>query len=189
MVGFYPDNKVVHQTLDNTEMHAVASELQADNIINETADITFQAGTSITLKAGFHAKAGTNFVAKIADCPQSGFKTDGFVERSSDSYLYDANGNMTREPNKRISILYNYWNQPYKITFDNGNTIEWLYSGDNVKLQKVTRINGLTLLKQDYFGGIEFRNDTLEALYFDVGRLFFEGGSAHYEYSMGDPMA
>ncbi|MEM1123835.1 MAG: 3-coathanger stack domain-containing protein [Bacteroidota bacterium] len=36
------------------------------------------------LKAGFHAKAGTNFTAKIADCPQSGFKTDRFVDTTSE---------------------------------------------------------------------------------------------------------
>ncbi|MEM6316118.1 MAG: DUF6443 domain-containing protein [Bacteroidota bacterium] len=181
-----PTNKVVHQQLDNTELHAVASQLQADNIVNDNATITYQAGTDITLKAGFHAKSGTNFMAKIGDCPQNGFETDGFVERSSNTYQFDAEGNMIFDPNKGISVLYNYFNQPYRITFNNGNTIEWLYSADNVKLQKLTHRNGVTLLKQDYFGGIEYHNDTLKALYFDVGRLFFEGNLMYYEYSLRD---
>ena len=31
-----------------------------------------------------------------------------------------------------------------------------------------------------------YRNDTLEALYFEVGRLFFEENVVHYEYSLKD---
>ncbi|MEM6321371.1 MAG: 3-coathanger stack domain-containing protein, partial [Bacteroidota bacterium] len=135
-----PDNKVIHQALDNTQLHAVATVLQADNVVNENADITYQAGTEITLKAGFHAKAGTNFTAKIADCPQSSFETDGFVQRSTDSYLYDANGNRINDPqNNIIDVAFNYLNQPYKVTWANGNTIEWLRDGSGGKLQQLTK--------------------------------------------------
>ncbi|MEM6320945.1 MAG: 3-coathanger stack domain-containing protein [Bacteroidota bacterium] len=172
-----PDNKVIHQALDNTELHAVATELQADNVVNENADITYQAGTEITLKAGFHAKAGTNFTAKIADCPQSGFETDGFVERSSDDYLYDPNGNQTRDPNKGITSQYNYFNLAYKTTFDNGNVLEWLYLGDGTKVQKVAKRGGVIVSKQDYFNSIEYRNDTLDGIYLEDAKLVFDGGT------------
>ncbi|MEM6321539.1 MAG: 3-coathanger stack domain-containing protein [Bacteroidota bacterium] len=172
-----PDNKVIHQALDNTEMHAVATELQADNVVNENAAITYQAGTEITLKAGFHAKAGTNFTAKIADCPQSGFETDGFVERSSSSYQYDADGNQTRDPNKGITNQYNYFNLAYKTTFDNGNVLEWLYLGDGTKVQKVAKRGGVAVLTQDYLENIEYQNDTLDGIYLEDAKLTFNGGA------------
>ncbi|MEM6321001.1 MAG: RHS repeat-associated core domain-containing protein [Bacteroidota bacterium] len=129
------------------------------------------------LKAGFHAKAGTNFVAKIADCPQSGFETDGFVERSTDDYLYDQNGNQTRDPNKGITNQYNYFNLAYKTTFDNGNVLEWLYLGDGTKVQKVAKRGGVIVSKQDYFSSIEYRNDTLDGIYLEDAKLTFNGGA------------
>ena len=181
-----PTNKVIHNALDNTEMHAVEATIIADNPVNENASITYQAGTEITLKPGFQAKAGTDFIAKIGDCPTTGYETDGFVQRSTSNYLYDANGNQINDPNKGITTLYNYHNLPYKVTFANGNSIDWLYSGSGAKLQKRTQRNNLTLLQQDYFGNIEYRNDTLEALYFDIGRLFFEENDVIYEYSLAD---
>ncbi|MEM6321951.1 MAG: 3-coathanger stack domain-containing protein, partial [Bacteroidota bacterium] len=182
-----PDNKVIHQALDNTEMHAVATELQADNVVNENAAITYQAGTEITLKAGFHAKTGTNFTAKIADCPQSGFETDGFVERSSNSFGYDANGNQTIDPNKGITVEYNYLNLPHKVTHTNGNVLEWLYLGDGTKVQKVAKRGGTAVLTQDYLSSIEYQNDTLDGIYLEDAKLTFNGGNfEEYQFYLRD---
>ncbi|MEM6320998.1 MAG: 3-coathanger stack domain-containing protein [Bacteroidota bacterium] len=178
-----PTNKVVHQQLDNTELHATQQTITADNIVNDNADITFQAGTEITLEAGFHAKAGTNFTAKIEGCPQSGFETDGFVERSSASYQFDANGNRTFDPHLGISILYNYRNQPYRIIFPNGNTIEWLRSGSGEKLQRLQKRNGNPVKKLDYFSSFEYENDTVSTIYLENSKLTFESGiKSDYQY-------
>ncbi len=199
-----PDNKAVHTALDNTALHAVGSHLQADNLVNANSTITYQAGDSILLQAGFYAKAGADFTAKIADCPQSGYETDGFVQRSENVYLYDANGNQTRDPNKGMDILYNYYNLPYQVTFDNGNQIQWLYDGTSVKLQKQTigkRLDSLftngdtliqlvdtTLLIQDYLsGGIEYQGDTLEAIYLTDARLVIDTNKQFiYQYFLAD---
>ena len=183
-----PDNEVIHQALDNTEMHAVGQTIKADNLVNENASITYQAGTSITLKAGFHAKSGTDFVAKIGTCPGSGFETGGFVQRSTNEYLYDTNGNQTRDPNKGITILYNYFNLPYQITFDNGNVIEWLYDTGGTKLQKKTTSNGVVGLTLDYLGGnFEYLNDTLDAIYLEDAKLTFDKGTPNeYQYYLRD---
>ncbi|MEM6318855.1 MAG: DUF6443 domain-containing protein, partial [Bacteroidota bacterium] len=178
-----PTNKVINKALDNTELHAVANQLQADNIVNDIAAITYQAGTAITLKAGFHAKAGTNFTAKIGGCPQSGFETDGFVERSSADYQFDVEGNRTFDPHLGISILYNYFNQPYRVTFANGNTIEWLRSGSGEKLQRLQTRNGNVVKLLDYLGPIEYENDTLATIYLENSKLTFESGvKSDYQY-------
>ncbi|MEM6319281.1 MAG: choice-of-anchor Q domain-containing protein [Bacteroidota bacterium] len=43
--------------------------ITSDRIIAENTEVIFKAGTSITLQAGFHAEAGSNFTAQIAACP------------------------------------------------------------------------------------------------------------------------
>ena len=151
-------------------------------------DITYQAGTSITLKAGFYAKAGTDFLAKIEDCPQSGFETAGFVQRSNNDYLYDVNGNQTSDPHKGITTDYNYLNLPYKITFDNGNVIEWLYDAKGMKLQKLNKRNSVTESTLDYLGGnIEYLNDTLDAIYLEDAKFVFDKGVAkEYQFYLRD---
>ncbi|MEM1119735.1 MAG: DUF6443 domain-containing protein [Bacteroidota bacterium] len=198
-----PTNKLVDNSLDNTQLHAAEEMLEANNVVNANSSITYQAGDSILLQADFHVKAGTDFTAKIADCPQSGYETDGFVQRSTDDFGYDANGNQTIDPHKGIQISYNYLNLPYEATFANDNRINWLYSGDGRKLQKqtigkrleTTIINGDTLVQlvdtvllvQDYFeGGIEYSNDSLEALYFEVGRMFFGDTLLRYDFQLAD---
>ena len=76
---------------------------------------------------------------------------------------------------------------PYEILFDNGQKIEWLCDASGTKRQKVTSEDGITtLLTQDYISGIEYRNDTLEAIYHAEGRLYFEGSVSRYEYVCRD---
>jgi RHS repeat-associated protein len=184
-----PDNKTIHKALDNTEIHAVGNIIIADNIVNDKANITYQAGTNITLKAGFHAKAGADFIAKIADCPQTGYETEGFVQRSNNEYLYDGEGNQTRDPNKGIITEYNYLNLPYKVTFNNGNIIEWSYLANGIKTQKTVKRNGLTtpILKQDYFENIEYLTDTLDAIYLGDAKVVFANGNfREYQYYLSD---
>jgi RHS repeat-associated protein len=180
---------MIHQALDNTAIHAVDSLIIADNVVNNNAAIVYQAGSSISLKAGFSANAGTDFVAKIADCPQSGYETDEFTQRSNNEYLYDPNGNQTKDPNKGIITEYNYLNLPFKTTFDNGNIIEWLYLADGTKLQKTVKRNGLAnpILKQDYIGNIEYVNDTLDAVYLQDAKAAFNSGIfLEYQYYLSD---
>jgi RHS repeat-associated protein len=172
-----PNNKVIHRELDNTELHAVGQTIQADNTVMETAAITYQAGKSITLQAGFHAKAGTDFLAKIETCPQGGFETDGFVQRSHADIEYDVDGNRTKDPNKGIEIAFNYLNQPYKVTWQNGNTIEWLRDGGGTKLQRLTKRNGVAIGKLDYVdGSIEYEGDTLTTIYLEDAKATFDKG-------------
>jgi len=184
-----PDNKVIHQALDNAEMHAVGELIQADNVVNDGADITYQAGTSVTLTAGFHAKAGTDFVAKIGGCPTSGYETAGFVQRSTSSYLYDADGNMLNDPNKGITnIDFDYNNRPYKVTWSNGNTIEWLCTSGGTKLQQLVKRGGDEVARLDYMGGgIEYQQDTIESIYFEDAKMVFDKGNFDtYQYFLKD---
>ena len=56
---------------------------------------------------------------------------EGFKEKSTGSgveYLYDLNGNMTKDDNNGITdIDYNHLNLPIKVTKDDGKYITYLY--------------------------------------------------------------
>ncbi len=50
-------------------------------------------------------------------------------------YLYDANGNMTKDANKGITqILYNHLNLPSRITYSDGRVINYVYTANGTKL-------------------------------------------------------
>lgn len=56
------------QTYTDLQVKRAANTLLAANMIESTAEVTYTAGQSITLQAGFHAKAGSTFTARIEDC-------------------------------------------------------------------------------------------------------------------------
>jgi RHS Repeat. len=52
-----------------------------------------------------------------------------------DEYLYDKNGNVTKDLNKNItSITYNTLNLPQMVTFSDGNTVTYGYDAAGSKL-------------------------------------------------------
>ena len=67
----------------NTTSSILAKQtITASNTILPTADVTYQAGTAITLTAGFHAQVGSNFLATIEDCALTSFQATNAVERA-----------------------------------------------------------------------------------------------------------
>ena len=59
------------------------------------------------------------------------FKPSG----STEAYQFNANGAMTYDPNKGITIDYLDWGSPSSITFDSGNTTQYVYAADGTKLK------------------------------------------------------
>ena len=63
---------------------------------------------------------------------------DGNTSPNPD-YEYDANGNLTKDLNKKIELIeYNYLNLPYKITVTGKGTITYIYDAAGNKLEKRT---------------------------------------------------
>ncbi|MEM1321370.1 MAG: RHS repeat-associated core domain-containing protein [Bacteroidota bacterium] len=115
-----------------------------------------------------------------------GSAVKGFKPGTGD-YVHDDNGNMTRDPDKGITIEYNFMNLPKLITFDAGGSIELIYDAQGNKLKKVTT-NGTVI---DYLGGIEYKNQVLEGIYHSEGRIVYDltpvGGTGYrYEYTIKD---
>lgn len=84
-ISFLPKNAIAQtcdgdnltlSTMTNGTKHGKISITSSADIENGST-VVFKAGTSITLTNGFHAKAGSNFTAKIEDCNNGGGPTLG----------------------------------------------------------------------------------------------------------------
>jgi hypothetical protein len=86
---------------------------------------------------------------------------------------------MTRDGNKGITIEYNHLSLPVKVTFDTGEEIEWVYDAAGVKLYKVATDASNNPAQKDYLGGIEYADNTIEAIYHSEGRLVPNGSGGY----------
>ena len=81
-------------------------------------------------------KPNSNQLMQVTDATNNG---SGFndLNKTSDDYTYDANGNMTVDKNKGITaITYNHLNLPTKITFGTTGNIVYIYNAVGQKVQK-----------------------------------------------------
>ena len=63
-------------------------------------------------------------------------------------YMWDANGNMTRDRNKKIeSIEYNMLNLPEKIEYYDGHIVRYTYAADGRKLKTEYQISNVGVLE------------------------------------------
>jgi len=86
-----------------------------------------------------------------------GFADNGY-ENTNDDYAYDANGNMIKDLNKRITnIVYNHLNLPTEIVFADGNKINYMYNAAGVKLKKNVTISG-AVTPTDYQQSFQYVN-------------------------------
>jgi RHS repeat-associated protein len=107
------------------------------------------------------------------DCksaPASG-NTAGYVPNTG-QYLYDANGNMTYDPSKKIMVSYNPLNLPRLVEFDNDDNITYTYTATGTKLRKtVTSWKTTTGGTTDYSGQFLYQDNELMAIFTPVGRI------------------
>ena len=119
-----------------------------------------------------------------ADCTYEG-ATD-FVDGSAATieYAYDANGNMTRDLNKRISLItYDYHNLPDFVRFTDDHLIWYDYDsmGNRLSTTYGTLTNGVFTPEIGSLNPDEDENPYIENLYFDLrrdycGEFIYEDG-------------
>ena len=123
---------------------------------------------------------------------------------STTDYTYDANGNLVKDLNKDIltygngnGIEYNHLNLPKKITVKkNGSSnkgyIEYTYDAAGNKLRKTVYEPGVDTTVTLYLGGSVYRNDTLEFIGHEEGRMRFavaqgsKPAAFHFDYMLKD---
>jgi len=93
---------------------------------------------------------------------------------------------MIYDPSKVLSVTYNHLNLPYRMEFPDCKVIEFVYDAAGSKIAKVVSQDESLIKRKDYIGGIEYKNQHIEAIYHAEGRLYFEGDFKRYEYSITD---
>lgn len=125
---------------------------------------------------------------KLSSISEAALASQGGFRATSGGYTYDSNGNLKSDVSKGITnINYNHINLPTLIDFGGGKVIEFTYLANGQKIKKVVKNTlGVVLYTQHYIHGIEYRNNTIEALYHDEGRIYNDGGIYRREYFIND---
>ncbi|WP_369898454.1 hypothetical protein [Bacteroides faecichinchillae] len=76
-------------------------------------------------------------------------------------YVYDENGNLTKDLNKKITLIqYNWLDLPSKVQFEGGNSIVNLYAADGTKF-RTTRVTGSNTVTTDFCNNAIYENGVL----------------------------
>ena len=95
-------------------------------------------------------------------------------------YEYDANGNLTKDLNKKIvDIQYNSLNLPVKVQFEDSNSISYLYATDGTKLS-TTHVMGNNTTVTDYCGNAIYENGVLVKVLTEDGYIIASNNQFHY---------
>jgi|26BtaG_2_1085354.scaffolds.fasta_scaffold00028_3 RHS repeat-associated protein len=103
----------------------------------------------------------SNQLKSVTDATNS---TVGFGDGNTngDDYVYDANGNLTKDRNKGIeNISYNHLNLPTEILWSSSKKIQYLYNASGQKVQKKVT-NGTSIKITDYLDGFQYNQQLLE---------------------------
>lgn len=133
---------------------------------------------------------------RLMTVEDSGSKLYGFLDKQTDDEIvefgYDANGNMTFDMNKSIAnIKYNHLNLPEEIELLREpqlleEKVRFTYDALGNKLEKEVLVNGKSLWKTTFIGGIQFDNDQFTSMDTQEGRVVWNGTSHEYEYFLRD---
>lgn len=121
----------------------------------------------------------------MSDNAASGFFNLG-LNPISGTYSYDANGNITADPYKRItSTIYNVFDKPTRINKSDGQYITFTYDGSgNMLTKSIFNASNVLLEKRDYIGNFEYVGGVLESVMHSEGR--YRSATAKHEYHFKD---
>jgi len=143
-------------------------------------------------------RSNSNKLAKVADpINTSAAKLGDFNNgvNTTDDYDYDASGNLIKDENKKITLIrYNFLNLPDSIVITGKGNIVYRYDAAGNKVKKiVTDVTAGTpkITTTDYIGSFVYKNDTLQYLAHEEGRIraTFKTGqpiSYNYDYFIKD---
>ena len=109
----------------------------------------------------------------------------------SGSYTYDQNGNVTYDPARKVTLVYNHLNLPERITWADGRKMEMTYdAGGTLLSRRTVGANTVTVEERHYIGGIEYvKSGTsykLEIIHHSEGRILFSGTTQEWQYALTD---
>ena len=120
--------------------------------------------------------------AVAASAYGGGFEFKDGVKQANE-YVYDANGNLTKDLNKGISnITYNVLNLPTGVTFASGGFIQYGYTVDGIKRRMMYKeANGPgNPVPTVYCGNVVYENGVAKLLLTDEGYVTLSDKKYHY---------
>ena len=133
-----------------------------------------------------------NQLNNVNDNAGTAYQNNGFSDNGSNTtneYLYDPNGNLTKDLNKQIdNILYSPQNLPQRIDMITSGQprILYVYDATGRKLRKKTLLNQAEVTTTDYDGSFVYVGGTLSYIITPEGRALPDGSSYKYEYYLKD---
>jgi RHS repeat-associated protein len=109
----------------------------------------------------------------------NGSRLTGISGFTNSNYGYDANGNLTSDSQKNISLGYNYLNLPQTVS--GSQNLTYTYNAAGEKLQKQA---GGTVT--NYINGIQYTNNSIDFIQTEEGLARRSGNSYSYEYNLID---
>lgn len=109
---------------------------------------------------------------------------NGSTSKQANEYSYDANGNISKDLNKGIlSITYNELNLPATVSWSNGMSVSYDYSGAGNKIKKIFN-NGSQTITTDYVSGAQYSGGQIVFVFTSEGiaRKNPAGGNSDYTY-------
>ncbi|MEM9888715.1 MAG: T9SS type A sorting domain-containing protein, partial [Bacteroidota bacterium] len=119
-----------------TTDYITQAEITSTQSIESGAVVLYQAGTTITLSAGFHAKSGSTFTARIEDCAAQNSTEETIEERSEET-----NADKTAQA-LQVAVFPNPFSSTTNIQF------HLAQAGDVVLT--ITDMNGKVVHQQQY---------------------------------------
>ena len=152
------DNVLSSQCYGQTSASVYALIILTGNLLNHVDDTA----TTSAYNNGFEFKDGV---------------------KQANEYVYDANGNLTKDLNKGISnITYNVLNLPTGVTFASGGFIQYGYTADGIKrrmMYKEADGSG-NPVPTVYCCNVVYENGVQKLLLTDEGYVTLSDGKYHY---------
>lgn len=157
--------------------------LAYDNMGN-ISNLTRTAGSTTRVDSLGYSYSG-NRLTSVSDAV-SGHGTAPYQLPGTTNYTYDGSGNQltrvngTNAANNITSTTYNHLNLPQSLATPSG-TITYTYDATGRKLRRVAGTQAV-----DYVDGIQYLGANIEFIRTEVGRIYNQGGSYQYEYTLAD---
>jgi RHS repeat-associated protein len=133
---------------------------------------------------------GYDVMGNIGSLTRDGFGTNNYTGYygnrltaisgfTNSTYAYDANGNLTNDSQKNITLGYNFLNLPQTVS--GSQNLSYTYNAAGEKLKKQ---NGGTVT--DYVDGIQYTNGSIDFIQTEEGITRRNGNNYSYEYNLSD---